>query len=73
MLSVIFNYAVRVIIICLGIIMVSGLALPISNDDGMLRIIGIIFILFGTYRIILYHNNRKRYAEMYKEEDSNEE
>jgi hypothetical protein len=60
MLNDIINYGVRVVIILLGILLATGV-LATGENDQMLRIIGIIAILFGLYRIIMYRRNKVKY------------
>jgi len=60
-ISDVINYGVRILIILLGIILLSGVFMPEGSDPTMMRIFGIVFILFGFYRLALYRANRKRY------------
>lgn len=62
-ISDIINYSIRIIIIILGIVILSGIFVPEGSDPTMMRIFGIVFILFGFYRLALYRANRKRYKE----------
>ncbi|MEI6090771.1 MAG: hypothetical protein WCR42_09995 [bacterium] len=65
MLNDIINYGVRVVIILVGILFASGV-LTGSDNNPMLRIIGIIAILFGLYRIIMYRRNKVKYNNFNK-------
>lgn len=62
--SKIINYGVRAIIILIGILLLSGIIDPPEQDTSFIRIMGVIFILFGLYRIIIYHSQLKRYRRM---------
>jgi len=70
MLVHIINYGIRVLIILLGVVMVSGMLSNPNWDSTFIMIMGIVFILFGTYRIIIYYSQVKRYNfESEEEED----
>jgi len=36
--------------------------MPEDSDPTMMRVFGIIFVLFGFYRLALYRANKKRYS-----------
>ena len=57
----IINYSVRVIIIIVGILFLSGLIIPPDFDPTFITVVGIVFILFGLYRLITYHSHLQRY------------
>ncbi len=57
----IINYAVRIVIIILGIIMVSGIITPPRENAEFFTIMGVVFILFGLYRLVLYRFKSQRY------------
>ena len=61
MLLDIVNYAVRIIIVILGILLIFGVIMPPGTDDIMFRVMGVVFVLFGVYRIVMYRIQRKRY------------
>jgi len=65
MLNDIINYGVRIVIILLGILLATGV-LATGENDPMLRVIGIIAILFGVYRIIMYRRNKLKYKTFNK-------
>lgn len=66
----IINYAVRILIVVIGILLLSGLIL--SEIEPQFRItVGIVFTLFGLYRISLLYTQEKRYKFMRDEEDEN--
>jgi hypothetical protein len=67
----IVNYIVRIGIIVIGIVLVSGLIAPQNGDTTLYRVMGIIFILFGTYRIVLYRMKSKQYSSFFENEEEN--
>jgi predicted phage tail protein len=72
MLLNIINYAVRIIIIILGLLLLSGVLVPRgmgAEQLTMLRVMGAVFILFGIYRLITYHSTRKRYNRRRDDDD----
>lgn len=73
MLAHIINYSIRFLIIIIGILLVSGLLSNPTWDTTFLRIMGIIFILFGVYRIIIYYSQVKRYNFDSQEDENDEE
>jgi|APTNR8051073442_1049403.scaffolds.fasta_scaffold15937_3 hypothetical protein len=62
MINDIINYGIRILIILLGLVFVSGYFMPEDSDPTMMRVFGIIFVLFGFYRLALYRANKKRYS-----------
>ena len=66
----IINYAVRILIVVIGILLLSGFIL--SEIEPQFRItVGIVFTLFGLYRISLLYTQEKRYKFMREEDDEN--
>jgi hypothetical protein len=65
MLNDIINYGVRIAIILLGILLATGV-LSSGDNNPMIRIIGVIAILFGLYRIIMYRRNKIKYKNFNK-------
>lgn len=62
MLLHIINYAVRGLIIIVGIILISGVMIPDSNENKYLtQVMGAVFIIWGVYRIVLYKTQYKKY------------
>jgi len=59
----IINYIIRTFIIIMGIIFVSGIVVPPSGDTTVYRVMGVIFILFGIYRIVMYRRKLKLYEK----------
>lgn len=70
MIAQIINYSIRVMIVVIGILLVTGVFSSPEWDVSFIRIMGIVFILFGGYRIIIYRSQLKRYRfEKEEEED----
>jgi hypothetical protein len=61
MINDVINYSIRVLIILLGLLFVSGYIMPEDSDPTMMRVFGAVFVLFGFYRLALYRANKKRY------------
>lgn len=61
MINDIINYGIRILIILLGLLSVSGILMPEDSDPTMMRVFGVVFVLFGFYRLALYRANKKRY------------
>lgn len=62
MLLHIINYAVRGLIVIVGIILISGVLIPDSNENKYLtQVMGAVFIIWGVYRIVLYKSQYKKY------------
>ena len=63
MLSDIINYFVKGLIILIGLLFIifGGDMMPNNADPIMFRVFGVIFILFGIYRVLLYRANKKKY------------
>jgi len=73
-LIVFLNYAVKALIIVVGILFVTGVLFPNEGDKTLYRVMGTIFILYGIYRIIVFREKIKKYnfSEL-SENDDNEE
>jgi Ca2+/H+ antiporter len=69
----IINYSVRILIIIIGILFLSGFITPANGDTTLYNVMGIIFILFGTYRIALYRMKTKQYNFMLNNDDENDD
>jgi len=66
----IINYAVRGLIIVVGLVLLSGIAIPDSNENKFLtQVMGVVFIIWGIYRVVLYNSNYKRYKRYKNLED----
>lgn len=65
----IINYAVRGLIILIGLFFLSGIIVPEGADRTLYTVCGLVFTLFGIYRIALYRSKEKRYySSHYKDE-----
>jgi nucleoside recognition membrane protein YjiH len=63
MFGKILNYGVKILIILIGIVLLSGFFKPdnLMVDSSVFRVMGVVFILYGIYRIIVYRNALRRY------------
>lgn len=72
----VLNYSLRSFILILGIVFALGLIEMKNMDPTMIRVFGAIMILFGAYRLSMYHMILKRqaieekYAELDEEKDN---
>ncbi len=58
----ILNYGIRILIIIIGILMLVGVIyLPQPGNNSIIKVFGVIFILFGALRIYMYYSSTKRY------------
>lgn len=65
----IINYAIRLLIIGLGVfILVMPAEGSMKQSSGMLNIMGVVMILWGIYRIISYRS-ASRFNNMKDEDD----
>jgi len=62
MINEVINYGIRILIICLGLLFVTGYLMPEGSDPTMMRVFGVIFVLFGFYRLALYRANKRKYS-----------
>jgi len=70
MVMIIVNYIVKILTILAGIFLLAGgLILPNMPKEPMLKIMGVILIIWGSYRLIIYRIQFKRYNN---EEDSDD-
>jgi len=64
----ILNYLVRGLIVVIGILLLSGILL--GELETQFRImIGIIFVLFGSYRLAILYSQERRYKFMDRQDD----
>ena len=56
----VLNYAIRGLTIVIGIILLSGGISSQYYDESVSRVLGVVLILFGIYRIVLYHFQQQR-------------
>ena len=54
MIMNILNYVVRIAIIIVGILLLSGIVMPPNTDATMVKVMGAILILWGVFRILTY-------------------
>ncbi len=66
----IVNYLIRGLIIVIGIIFASGIFTPKSEDSSLMRVMGVVLILWGIYRILTY---RMKYRQMLREQKRDED
>lgn len=59
----IINYAVKLLIVVFGILILFGIILK-TMDTNMRIVFGIVFILFGIYRLTIYYSKEKKYRFM---------
>jgi hypothetical protein len=64
------NYIIKIAIILIGIFFLTGIAMPANMNPVFIRTMGVIFILYGTYRILRF---RTRIKEKILEEDEDED
>ncbi len=65
----ILNYGVRLLIVVLGIAILLGYILPPNVESQIRWVFGIIFILFGIYRLSMYWTQEKRYKFMDEDDE----
>lgn len=63
MIGKILNYTIKIAIIIIGILLLSGYFIPenASVDAYVFQVLGVVFILFGIYRLVSYRSALKRY------------
>ena len=64
----IVNYIVKIVIIIIGIIFISGIIPAPNGDTTLFRVMGVVFILFGVHRIVTYKLKYKMYNSNEEEE-----
>jgi hypothetical protein len=65
----ILNYGIRFIILIIGVLLVTGVFSTADPEkNSILRIFGVIFIIFGLLRLFMYYNSLKRYRKEDKDE-----
>jgi len=66
----IINYSIRGLIVVIGILLLSGIIL--SEIESQFRVmVGIIFVLFGSYRLLSYYMQNKKYRLNNDEKEDN--
>lgn len=67
-MTAIINYTIRGLIVIVGLlILFGGIVLP-QVDAKANTVFGIVFILFGLYRIAMYYTAQKRLEREQEEE-----
>ena len=69
MYNKIVNYIFRALIIVFGIVIFFNIPGWRRQNENVLRIFGLVMVLFGIYRIIAYHYALKSHED---DEDDNE-
>lgn len=65
---VVLNYAVKSLIILMGMAVLGGIA-PFDGMPSPAReVFGIVAVLFGTYRLIAYASSLRRYQDAHDDE-----
>lgn len=64
---VLINYIVRALILVLGIVLFFGIIKVPNADPYIMKVMGVIFILWGIFRIVIYNVKLKQNKE--KEEE----
>ena len=65
----IINYIVKIGIIIIGILLICGIGSTVEDDTTHFKVMGVVFVLFGIYRIILYRMKTKQYDFSINEEE----
>ena len=65
----VLNYSVRISIIAIGILFLSGKAMMVPGDPSFTLWIGTAFVVFGGYRTVLYYFKTRQSRE---DEDEND-
>ncbi len=60
MYSNLLNYGIRLVMILMGALMVFGVFTSPRQDPALMRMMGIVLILFGVYRMAMYHTKQQR-------------
>lgn len=65
-----FQYFIKIIIIIFGIIIFFNV-IELDLPDSTRQVIGVIVIMFGAYRLVLYQSKKKRYEFEQRSDDEN--
>ncbi len=65
-----FQYFIKLIIIIFGIIIFFNV-IELDLPDSTRQVIGVIVIMFGAYRLVLYQSKKKRYEFEQRSDDEN--
>ena len=68
------NYGIKGLIVVVGILLLSGVIYSETADPAMQRLFGVVCILYGIYRIVIYRTKTKTYnfSNDDREEDDDE-
>lgn len=55
-----FNYIIRALVALVGVLMLTGVLLPPGMDSALVRTFGVVFTLFGVYRVVSYYTAQRR-------------
>jgi uncharacterized membrane protein len=70
MLNAIINYTIRGLVIIVGLVLVFGL-IDIPEDlRSMAMPIGVVAIIFGVYRMVMFYSQNKRYKSYIDNRDN---
>ena len=70
MLLIIINYIVKIFTIIIGLIFLTGLFLPDRlAAEPMMKVLGIILIVWGVYRTIVYRIQLRRFRDYEKDDE----
>jgi predicted RND superfamily exporter protein len=64
----IVNYAARGMVVLVGVLWVSGL-IPATAADANVRMFGVVFILFGVYRLATFYTQQLEYRHHQRDDD----
>ncbi|GAB1372548.1 hypothetical protein MASR1M45_26100 [Candidatus Kapaibacterium sp.] len=70
MLMRIINYTIRSMIVILGLLIITGTIFE-QMDTQMRIVFGVVFILFGIYRLIMYYTQERRYKFLEENDEDN--
>lgn len=59
-LLLILNYIVRALVALVGVLMLIGVLMPPGIESGLVRTFGVVFTLFGLYRVVSYYTAQRR-------------
>jgi len=63
LLTVVFNYAVRLLVVLVGLAIATGALNSMNMDPTMQVAFGVVMAAFGLYRTVVYHVKRARGGE----------
>lgn len=69
MLMHIINYLVRILIIVIGIILITGKFAPKNADTTLMTVMGVILILWGIFRLVTYWTRVKQFNRQQRDDE----